>query len=503
MEERSADRAVEAAVAARGGSATRADMVVATALPEMVVERALERLLDRYVSSVQVRPGGVMVYRFARGFPRRPERRVLARRVLAAIARAGRGVARAARVGFRALLALQLLVYTFLVLLPVSVVVGVVVGIVLLVLGIFSEGGGDILAALADPVGIFIVLGVFVAIGIGWTLKRKYELLLQIAGVRELGVDARGVGGLVARVNGFALGPVAPADAEERIDRTWRISQADERRVLERVRATGGRLRAGDLVAWLGLSLDEADAQATRLAVEYGGEPVPEGDEASPVLELRFASLLPTTSADAPAEPPPPPPRAPARKPGKARRDARRAEEATRRASSPTRFERAEPPVPLTGNQPRHDAVVVLFAVVNLAGGLVASVWLGPRRGDGAWWWLAWLAGSALPVGFSVLLLALPVLRYPLHVIARARRAAARLRAAFVTALVEHVRRRGDDGVRLDALADGLTPSQARAIALELGGSFDLDSEKDPTATVWRFHRLAAELRTLPSRPSR
>jgi hypothetical protein len=419
-----------------------------------------------------------MVYRFARGFPRRPERRVWARRVLAAIARVGRGVVRAARVGFRALLALQLLVYTFLVLLPVSVVVGVVVGIVLLVLGIFSDGGGDILSALADPYGIFIVLGVFVAIGIGWTLKRKYELLLQIAGVRELGVDARGVGGLVARVNGFALGPVAPADAEERIDRTWRISQADERRVLERVRAQGGRLRAGDLVTWLGLSLDEADAQATRLAVEYGGEPVPEGDEASPVLELRFASLLPTAG-----------------------------EPAQKAARGATRFERAEPAVPLTGNQPRHDAVVVLFALVNLAGGLIAGIWLAPRRHDGAWWWLAWLCGSALPIGFSALLLALPVLRYPLHIVARARRAAARVRAAFVTALLEHVRRRGDDGVRLDRLTDGLTPSEARAIALDLGGSFDLDSEKDPTATVWRFHRLAAELarpaRTPPSRRSR
>src|SRR5262249_50903765 len=159
VDESAADRAVLTALRARGGVATRADLVVDTALPEMVVERAVDRLLDEYVSSVGVAKGGALLYRFASGFPRRRERRAALRAVLSAGARAAGVVARGARTAFRIALALQLLIYTFVICLPVSVVVGVVVGIGIMIAGIFSDSGGDVLSLLTDPYGFVILVG--------------------------------------------------------------------------------------------------------------------------------------------------------------------------------------------------------------------------------------------------------------------------------------------------------------------------------------------------------
>jgi hypothetical protein len=404
--------------------------------------------------------------------------------VVASLARRTGVEAVAARTFFRVFLAVQLLVYTFAALLPVSVIAGVVLGIVILVAGIFSDGGGDILSLLADPTGFAFVLGICVLVGIGWVFKQKYDFLLQLVGAREHDRSDARVGGLVPRVNAYSVGQAELERHEERLDRTWTISQADERRVLARVRAQGGVLRAGDLVAWLGLTLDEADVQATRLVVEYGGEPAPVPVRASDadliVLEMRF----PTQRATA------------------ARAEKKRGGRAG--ADSPTRFERPDPPPRLTGNAPRQDLFVALFAGINLIAGLVAGIWLAPHRHDGAWWWLAWMAGARAPVVFSLLLLGLPLLRLPLHAWRRVRSAVTRAHGRMVGAIVAHVRTRGDAGVSLEALAKALpatgdlpaaSPAELRAVALALGGESDLDSPDDPGGTVWRFRRLAAELR--------
>ncbi len=495
IDEADADRAVRTALAAQGGVATRADLVVATALPEMVVERSLERLLDEHTSSVGVARGGTLLYRFAPGFPRRRERRVALRTLLAVVARTVGGVVRGARTVFRALLAIQLIVYMCVVLVPISVVVGVVAGIAFLVLAIFSEGGADILQVLVEPWGAAVVLGIAALCGIVWAFKKKYELLLELVGVRELDVQSRGLDGLVARVNAFAVGPVAPVRRQERLDRTWTISQADERRVLARLRAQGGRLRAGDLVTWLGLTLDEADSQATRLAVEYGGEPAPLGadgadDDADElgVLEFRFPSLLTTAEPAAPAEPAEP---------------ARRRGAGDARADEPTRFERAEPAARFTGNQPKHDTVIALFAIVNLVGGVVGHHFLGPARAGGTGWWILWVLAAPLPIGFSLLMFLLPLLRAPWHLYRRVRTLVTRARARLVVAIVAHARKRGARHISLEKLANTLpkdaelpdpSPAEVRAVALELGGEFDLPDGAEPSRTVWKFRRLAAEL---------
>lgn len=480
FDERTADTAVLGALRARKGVATRADLIVATALPEQTVERALHRLLDRYASSVGVAEGGTLVYRFDPRFRVRPERRPLLRAFLTGLGRVVRAVATFARATFRAVLALQLIVYTFLILVPVSVVVGVVVGVVFLVMLIFSDNGGSVIELLFNEYVLAIVLGGCVLAGIAVVFKVKYDLLLQLVGVKQLDVGERGVGGLVARVSGFALGPPDRVPRRERTDRTWRISLADERRVLARIRRQGGRLRAGDLVAWLGLDLDTADSQATRLCVEYGGEPTPlpmRLDRADDLetLEFHFPSLM-QTAGDG---------------------DGKLAEQ-------PTRFERQPPPPAFTGNQRRHDAMVLGYAAFNLIAGLIGWHFLGERRHTGAWWWLAWVGGAVLPVTFSGLLVALPVLRAPIFTLRRAWALARVARARMLTAIVDRVRQRGARTIDLARLGRGLPPdarlpapssAELRAVAVALGGTFDLDDVDAPEKTVWRFPRLAAELR--------
>jgi len=335
-----------------------------------------------------------------------------------------------------------------------------------------------------------IVLAVAAIGGTIWVFKRKAELLLRLVGVRQLDATAGGLQGLIANVSGFAVGPPRPARRHERLDRTWTISQADERRVLARIRARGGRLRAGDLVAWLGFSLDQADSQASRLSVEYGGDPTPlpdrDGDGAVDadagadelaVLEFRFPSLMDTAAEGA------------IKGAGLAREE--------------TRFERAEPPPRFTGNLRRVDLFIALFALANLAGGLVGHGLLGDDRDDGFWWWLAWLGGAAMPIGFSALIFLLPLLRAPVHLVVRVRALVARARGLMVTAMVGHARAHGAGAVRLEALGAALpeepglprpSPEELHAVALELGGEFDLPDGAEPDRTVWRFRRLAAEL---------
>lgn len=445
-----AERAVLAALKARRGVATKGDLIADSALPETTVDRALDALLDRYDSAFKVERGA-LVYRFAPGFRRRPERRPLLRALLAGIRRTGRAVGRAARITFRVVLAVQLVTYLAIVLLPVTVVVGVLAGIVLLIAGLFADVGiGDLLT---EPWAAAAIIGICVLGGIGWALHKKVNLILGLLGAREVDSAGGKIDGLAVRVDAFALGPPTPARAREQIDRTWRISRNDERRVLARIRAQRGVLRAGDLVAWLGLSFDEADAQLTRLAVEYEGLPSASPD--SPILEVEFKELLATGGAAAAV-----------------------------RADEPTSAERDEPAPPFTGNVRAHDVWIALIAVANGIAGLIALDTFGARRGVHWGYTVGWLAAWPA-IACSALLLGLPLLRAPGFWLARVRATGRQARLALVRRVVAHVRK-----------AEGpLDVGRAsRSLLLELGGEHDVDDVRDPTKTVWRFPRLAAEL---------
>ncbi len=478
------------AVVARGGTATVADLVVSSALPQSTVEQALARLSDKFESSIGVAKGGALVYRFTivRGRLRaRRERRPALRAFLRTVTVVSYQIARGARAGFRTMLALQLLVYSFLILAPVAAVigavVGVVVGIAMLIAGI-AKGGGDGLEILFNPYVLGFLGACAACYGVYLGLKKEKELLLALVG-KDVGAQG-GVAGFVKQVNDYTLGPPVALKLRERLDRTWVISQNDERRVLSRVRARGGRLRAGDLVAWLGLGFVEADRQATRLAVEYGGEPAAEGaDETAAIVEFGFPDLLETAgSSSAPAPLPEP------------RRKLKKID--MREATSHERG--IEIPV-FTGNKPSEDAFIVGFAALNLGVGLAAAHFIAkhlahPDVKYRALWSIAKWGLGVVPAAFVALMVAIFVLRAPVHAIRRAiaRRAARRKR--ILDAIVDRVTQKAKMRIDLEklALGDGVTHDDLRRVAIELEGSFELDEANDPTKTVWTFPRLGAEL---------
>jgi hypothetical protein len=469
-----ADRQTARALRERKGQATIGDLVVATGIPEHQTRRSVERLLEDYESSVSVAKGGELVYRFALGaigLKARRERRRLFGALVTAVATTVHLLVAGFRGAFRAILAVQLLVYLVLLLTPMTVVIGAVVGVALLVIGIvgaITEGGdiGGLLELLTEPIALALVLAGAIVYGTWLVFKKKVKFIMRIVGQDEGG--RRGLLGFIGQVNDFALGPEKPPSRAERIDRAWAISQPDERRVLARVRARGGRLRAGDLVAWLGLDLETAETQAARIAVEYGGEPSATDLE---VVEFELKLLMKTAGKAADEE----------------------------LAKEPTEFEREIPLPRLTGNRPQENFFITVFALANLGGGLLVGSWMSAKAAvavtHAGWWAFGAQALGTLPVAFSLLLFGLVLVRVPGFWLTGWWRARRRRLAAVHRAIVAHAERAGEAPLNLVTLAreHEVSHDRLRLIALGLEGQFDL--EGDAERTVWRWRRLARELR--------
>jgi hypothetical protein len=458
--EADADALLLGALRQRNGTATGADLEVATGLAHSTVEHGMRRLLDRFESRLAVAKGGALIYRFEPGFRLRPERRAALRALLGAVASVAAAVTTAVRVSFQVILAAQLFVYTFIITLPVAVVVGAVAGIVALVVAICSDKDGGAIAALTDPYVAAVVLCLFVLGGIGWVIKREYEVVVGVfKGKRAKGAAKTRAGhalfSVVRCVNDFAIGPAQARPPEERTNRAVRIALADERLVLARVRAAGGRLRSGDLVRWLGLDLDEADRQATRLAVEHDGTPA-EGE--LEVIEFHFGDLLDTT--------------------GSAKADPR----------GQTSVERGATPAHHTGNSVVQDAVIGAFAGLNLGAGWYGLHALAGHEGHPLLWSAALFLGGRVPVFFSLLLVGLWLARWPATLLRRLLHGRRAARLDLIHRVVSHCETARDAPLQLGALdAD-------RDLAYALGGASDVDAQLDRPRTVWRFARLAAEL---------
>jgi hypothetical protein len=458
------------ALGERGGEATGADLEVATGLGHDKVERTMSDLLDRYESRLAVAKGGALVYRFdsssRRGFKLRPERRAALHAFLAAVAAVTRTVTTSARVAFQVVLAVQLLVYTFVATLPIAVVVGAVAGVAMLVCAIFTDKDGIDFAftVLMNPYIGLIVLTLFVLGGIGWVISKEYEVVMDVfSGRRDGKVPKRGQAlvAVVSCVNDFAVGPATSRAPDERTDRTMRISLADERLVLARVRAAGGRLRSGDLVRWLGLDLDEADRQSTRLAVEHDGTPETTNLE---VIEFQFPRLLEGSAGHDPK--------------GK------------------TLFERGETAPAHTGNEAMQDVLIAGFALVNLGAGYLGLRAFAGHDTHRFLWGLAAFFGGTLPIYFALFLLGFWVARWPLTALRAhlARRRAAR--GELLRRIVAHCAEHGGKPLDLGKL------EEERPLVHSLGGSADVAEDADPPREVWRFDRLVAELEPVREKPA-
>ena len=293
-----------------------------------------------------------------------------------------------------------------------------------------------------------------------YAVKVKYDLILALAGRDVEG--AGGLAGFIKQVNDFATGPLSNAASRGWADGTRRVSLEDEQVVLARVRGQGGVLRAGDLVRWLGLDLDEADRQATRICVEYGGTPGAAGPE---VLEFAFPSLLPTASRPVPV-------------------------------ADRTRHEQGVDRPVLTGNTPKQDLFIAGLGLLNLvagAAGLYEVTGIEVQSPEDAWVRLGLsVVAGWLPVGCSGLMLGMYLARVPVHVVRAWWSGRARVARDVVSSVIAHCVMAGGRPLDLDKL--GAPRDVTRRVAVSLGGTFDLDSSTDPPRTVWRFPRLAAEL---------
>jgi len=367
------------------------------------------------------------------------------------------------RVAFQIVLALQLLVYSFIATLPIAVVVGVVVGVAALICAIFSKDGADILLLLTNPYVAAVVLSLFVLGGIGWVISKEYEVVMGVFSGRDRGkTGERGQAlvSVVSCVNDFAVGPRTAVSPDERTNRTVRISLADERLVLARVRAAGGRLRSGDLVRWLGLDLDEADRQATRLAVEHDGSPETMNLE---VIEFQFTGLLDGTAGHDP--------------------------------KGQTRFERGERAPVHTGNRATQDLVIAAFALVNLGAGTLAVHACAGHDSHPILWSAAGILGGRVPIYFSIFLLGFWAARWPLTWLRAALAGRRAIRARILQKIVAHCAAHGDHPLDLD-------DDRERDLARTLGGSANVADDADPPRLVWRFDRLAAELEPATDAPA-
>ena len=278
VDERMAERQLVAALKKRGGKATLGDLVVATGLPKMQTENVLRAMLGRYQSHLAVDDQGELLYLFDPAL--RPRQQDSAWRRF--WARAG-----------------TVLWWLF--------TLSCKIGIMLVLVGYFVFFIALALAALIAATASSKD-NKRSSSGLGDLLFVVFRLVVQIFFImppRGQGYGRRALPRdptarpFYKKVFSFAFGP----EAAER----WGLPQQEDPRAFERgllaaIRLRKGVISATDLVRYTGWSLARADEEATRLLVEYEGEP--EVSEEGTLL-YRFPGLLVSADGQQHAEPPP------------------------------------------------------------------------------------------------------------------------------------------------------------------------------------------------------
>jgi len=249
------------------------------------------------------------------------------------------------------------------------------------------------------------------------------------------------------RVFAFVFGPPAP-----KVD-----PLEDEKRIVATIRAERGRIAPVDLVRLMGWSFPHAEEEATRLMVDYGGEPEITDDG---VVVYVFKGLRMSAG------------------------------ERTELAAPGSAAERLEPTPPLTGNEPGTNALIYAFNAFNL----LAPLWIVPafearmHVSLASWQFLL----VSFPIAFSSLFFAVPFGRWvKARIEARARRARNDRRLLIGRIF-------GGTGARL---REDLAPTPALAAMLDrelisLGG--DVAAEPDARGRVrYTFPRIEQETAAL------
>jgi hypothetical protein len=407
------------ALRGRGAKLTRADAIVASGLPEDDAGRALTALLKEYRSHLSATASGELLYEFDPAFSRRDT--VPWRERAAAVAdKLWRG-------------------FTFLFKIAiVATLVGYfVLFVAMMVAMIFARNSSSDRDDDGGGFGIGPLLWFW-----GWdpgpsTYGRRPARAARIAPRAPF----------YKRVFAFVFGP--PASKVDPLE--------DERRIVATIRAERGRIAPVDLVRLMGWTFPRAEEEATRLMVDYGGEPevTDEG-----VVVYVFKALRRTAGEVA--------------------------EAATTRWAS----ERLEATPPLTGNPPETNALIGVFNGFNL----LAPFWIVPAfearlHVSLASWHFVFVD---FPIAFSAVFFAVPFARWIKGRIEARRRAARNDRRRLIGRIF------AGTGPRL---REELAPTPALAAMLDrelvsLGG--DVAAEPDASGRVrYTFPRVEQETAAL------
>ncbi len=405
-----ADQALVKALRGKLGQLTKADAVAASGLPTHVVDESLDRLLKEYQSHLAVTEEGELLYSFEPGLARRGAP-TFADRARAA----GRRLARAGMWAFKAWITVTLIAY--------------VVAFLVLLLGAMF-GGSDRRRSRGGGFG-WLIWFFMPDWGHGYRYRRD-PWGRPVPGPeqrRRLAGQPRKK--LLQTVYDFVFGPARPAADP----------LADEREALAYIRENDGRITATDLVALHGWSYRRAEDEATRLLVDYDGEPEVTDDG---VLVYAFPGLLKSTDAN------------------------------VARDWKPC-WQKPERRPSLTGNSTTANWVIGAFAGFNLILSFFGAGWARAQYGlAGPIWDFLF---TIFPLIFFALFLSIPGVRALARKIGDRRRAVRNLRRETIRTILTA------DGNPLPLTAP------LRDLALALEGEPDVNATADPIITFPRVHQ--------------
>ncbi len=409
-----------------GGRGTLGDVVSSVGLPLDQVEDILKSLLESHQGHLEVSESGELVYLFDRKLIRRDRVPTLQR-----LRSAAKKILTSA---FKGWIVAMLVVYF------VVFVVLVILALVAMSRGGNRRSGGSFGRSAGRHSGHFHFPSFWLWYYI-WTPRwrlgspyygRRWEATLE--------KDARPP--FYKKVFAFVFGPDRPEPTRKQLDRG----------TLRLIRARKGALTTAELVEHTAMALPDAEEEMGRLLGSYAGEPTVSRDGE---LVYTFPELM--TSAHGAVK---------AREPNPA-------------------WMRMEYPLELTGNEKKHDAVIVGMNGFTLVAAATAPAFIIPQVSS-YYPSLAWLGGTAgfwglviIPVVFSVLFFSIPLLRV-LGVRRENRAREARNVRRQVLGLVYREALAGGGAVTVEAATAHV---QARM----------KDRTVDPGAVEAALHQLAAE----------
>lgn len=406
-----------------GGRGTLGDVVSSVGLPRDEVEGTLKSLLESHQGHLEVSESGEVVYLFDRKLIRR-DRVPTIQRVKAAAKRVLTGA-------FKAWIVTMLVVY-FVVF--VTLVIAAIVA--MMSRGGDRRSGGSWGRGAGRHHGHFHFPSFWLWYYI-WTPRwrlgspyygRRWEATLE--------KDSRPP--FYKKVFAFVFGPDRPKPTRKQLDRS----------TLRLIRARRGAVTTAELVEHTALALPEAEEEMGRLLGSYAGEPT-----VSPDGELVYAFPELMTSAHGPV---------------------------TAREPNPA-WMRMEYPLELTGNEKKHDAVIIGMNGFTLTAGATAPWFIFPQLGIGGT--AAFVGLVLIPVVFSVLFFSVPLLRV-LGVRKENRARQARNVRRLVLGLVYREALAGGGSITAEAatayvqakMKDRIVdPSEVEAALHQLAAEFDAD----------------------------